>query len=183
MCKSYEIAVSPVCGSCSHPGCEKLFAFKSNMMTHVRTHRVSSKSLQCQFDGCGRQFDHVCRLKQHLREHTGYRPHACPHCIWTFTTASKLQRHLLSHTGHRQWACPHEGCGKTFTRLEHVRGHMSTHSEQRPYSCSEPGDTLRISLIFSVTADRVHDCWFPLAYLLFLAFTSWLDFISCGWLI
>jgi len=115
------------------------------MISHARKHRISSDSLQCQFDGCGRRFDHICRLRHHQRTvHMGDRPHACPEigCSWAFSTASKLQRHLLRHTGQRQWVCPHEGCGKTFSRLEHVRGHMSTHSDQRPYSCTESGERL-----------------------------------------
>ena len=43
-------------------------------MSHNRSHQ---KELKCEWAGCTKIFDKPCRLKAHMRVHTGYRPFVC----------------------------------------------------------------------------------------------------------
>ncbi|KAK3608516.1 hypothetical protein CHS0354_010370 [Potamilus streckersoni] len=130
---------------CPVDGCDKVFFSANCMGSHPRVHQQDLRELTCTFEGCGRIFDKVCRLKQHMRSHTGEKPYVCGYegCTWAFTTASKLKRHIAKHTGLRKWQC--KICGKGFMRAEHLKGHMVTHSGVKPFACPVEGCTAKFT--------------------------------------
>ncbi|KAK3101534.1 hypothetical protein FSP39_004280 [Pinctada imbricata] len=141
--KPFDMKVEIV--KCPVDGCNKTFYSQHCMGSHPRVHLHDQDYLTCKFEGCGKVFERACRLKQHMRSHTGEKPYVCYYegCGWAFTTASKLKRHQAKHTGLRKWKCQH--CGRAFMRSEHLKGHMITHSGDRPYSCPVEGCTLKFT--------------------------------------
>nr|KAG5689891.1 hypothetical protein BaRGS_023639 [Batillaria attramentaria] len=119
---------------------DPVFFSPNSMGSHARIHdKDRPQVLRCEFEGCGKEFDRLCRLKQHVRQHTGEKPYICHFegCTWAFTTASKLKRHQAKHLGLRKFQCPM--CSKGFMRAEHLKGHMVTHSGVKPFACPVEG--------------------------------------------
>lgn len=58
------------------PGCEKTFITVSALFSHNRAHFREQELFSCSFPGCSKQYDKACRLKIHLRSHTGKKPGA-----------------------------------------------------------------------------------------------------------
>lgn len=117
--------------------CGKQYYSANCIASHYRTHQYNADDFKCPFQGCGKIYDKICRLRQHIRHHTGDRPYTCPAegCKWSFMSASKLTRHMRKHTGERKFVCTEPGCGKSFMRPEHLKGHIVIHSGDKPFHC------------------------------------------------
>lgn len=123
--------------ACYYEGCQKRYYSPSALHSHSRTHLHSIDDLKCQY--CLKVFDKPCRLKAHLRSHTGVKPYKCNYegCDWAFTTSSKLNRHQAKHTQERRFVC--NLCAKAFLRSEHLKDHTIKHFLTKAFVCPYEG--------------------------------------------
>ncbi|XP_047735514.1 zinc finger protein 501-like [Hyalella azteca] len=86
---------------------------------------------------CHKSFSSRAYLHQHIRLHSGEKPHVCDECGMAFAQKCNLKMHRRIHTGERPFMCGI--CGKTFSRSSHLKGHMLRHTGDKPYSCDTCG--------------------------------------------
>lgn len=131
--KTHDRSEAPY--NCTVSGCTKSFFLLASLTAHARIHSYKETELRC--PNCNKLFEQPCRLKEHLRQHTGQKPYLCTYedCKWAFSTASKLKRHQSTHTNERKFHCTIGTCNKSFLRSEHLKEHTLTHIGQRTFQC------------------------------------------------
>jgi len=84
---------------CLHPGCDKIFQFKSEVESHSIVHQTE-KTLLCQYPGCGKSFKRSDALKNHVKtSHMNNQIFNCPLPDCDFITKKKegLHVHMTKH--------------------------------------------------------------------------------------
>ena len=80
-------------------------------------------------------------LDEHLRSHTGERPHACPVCGERFRNRSTLSRHRGKHKAGR-FQC--RECGAAYHYSSAYTAHMKTHAASEAHLCSACGESFTL---------------------------------------
>ncbi|PVD38547.1 hypothetical protein C0Q70_01163 [Pomacea canaliculata] len=100
----------------------------------IQVHESLSVRAICRCPVCNRAFRGASYMRQHMKSHTGDRPHICSICPKSFTTKDALNKHLVVHTDDRNFKCG--VCGKLFKRIGHVKEHLKIHNSDRPFACT-----------------------------------------------
>ncbi|XP_065080041.1 zinc finger protein 184-like isoform X1 [Ochlerotatus camptorhynchus] len=117
------------------PFCNKGFADKCLMTTHIRWH-TGEKPFKCEH--CGKGFCENSKLKLHLRTHTGERPYPCPYCPKSFTQSITLKIHIRIHTRETPYVC--DICDRGFTQSYSLTLHLrNQHNQVTIYRGREVG--------------------------------------------
>ncbi|XP_030031925.1 zinc finger protein 1 homolog isoform X2 [Manduca sexta] len=101
--------------------CNKGYARKNGLRSHLKIDHGFGNVLSCNW--CGKKFDAISRLRNHIVKHTKERNYHCEHCGNKFVTQAALVYHIRLHTGERPFPC--DLCGESFLsasrRMEHKR--------------------------------------------------------------
>ncbi|XP_017085133.2 zinc finger protein 347 [Drosophila eugracilis] len=84
-------------------------------------------------DVCGNMYPSQSRLTEHIKAHSGVKPHECEICGHCFAQAQQLARHMNTHTGNRPYKCSY--CPAAFADLSTRNKHHRIHTNERPYEC------------------------------------------------
>ncbi|EDW38306.1 GL12085 [Drosophila persimilis] len=84
-------------------------------------------------DMCGNMYPSQSRLTEHIKIHSGVKPHECEICGHCFAQAQQLARHMNTHTGNRPYKCSY--CPAAFADLSTRNKHHRIHTNERPYEC------------------------------------------------
>ncbi|XP_017113948.1 zinc finger and SCAN domain-containing protein 12 [Drosophila elegans] len=84
-------------------------------------------------DVCGNIYPTQARLTEHMKFHSGVKPHECEICGRGFIQNQQLVRHMNTHTGNRPYKCNY--CPAAFADRSTKTKHHRIHTKERPYEC------------------------------------------------
>ncbi|KAF4127964.1 C2H2 type zinc finger [Phytophthora infestans] len=104
-------------------------SFEANMAPDLKRMHSESGVYRCAEVGCHREFNRKYTLAEHVKTHTGERPHLCPvpTCGKRFSTSGNLSRHKRLHGYIEPLKCPVQGCICTFPSNIKLEKHMKFH--------------------------------------------------------
>ncbi|ELT92105.1 hypothetical protein CAPTEDRAFT_178127 [Capitella teleta] len=105
--------------------------------TLAEWHVQDKKEFPCEF--CGKTFQRKASRADHVRIHTGEKPHTCSICNRSFTLKNTLKMHMMRHEGIKPHTC--ETCGKQFLSRFMLNEHKRIHTGEKPFSCDICGKT------------------------------------------
>ncbi|KAJ9143735.1 Finger protein azf1 [Pleurostoma richardsiae] len=109
---------------CDVPDCNKRFAQRAQLTTHMRCHN-GERPYVCSFPGCNSSFGQHGNLKVHQRLHSGERPYACDQCHRRFAQRGNLNAHLETHKKTKRFVCKLDGCTKRFGQRGNLKAHQN----------------------------------------------------------
>ncbi|XP_034720022.1 zinc finger protein 408-like [Etheostoma cragini] len=126
---------------CEH--CGKAFARRPSLRIHRLLHcsRVvytQRPKVRCKV--CPKLLANSGSLRNHMKIHTGEKPHICQHCGKCFSQKGNLEAHLRSHNGEKPFPCSE--CDQSFSQKPDLRRHMFSHTGGG-FLCSFCGKSLR----------------------------------------
>ncbi|CAH0730888.1 unnamed protein product, partial [Brenthis ino] len=109
----------------------------------------------CMCEQCGRIFQSMALLKDHMWVHTGEKRFKCDRCEKSFTQKTNLVFHMRVHSASRPtYECPI--CGKHFAFFNNRRRHMFIHTGLKPYKCDTCGKSFTTSGEQRAHVEHVH---------------------------
>uniref|UniRef100_A0A1I8Q058 Protein krueppel n=1 Tax=Stomoxys calcitrans TaxID=35570 RepID=A0A1I8Q058_STOCA len=105
---------------------------KKSRKRFLKSGGLTEDDLKCQY--CGKQFDKMCRLREHTYVHTGEKPHECKICGKRSRTKTHYNVHMLTHSEEKRYRC--SICGQHYRTSTSLRVHERKHSDIRPYACT-----------------------------------------------
>ncbi|XP_037285892.1 uncharacterized protein LOC119178754 isoform X2 [Rhipicephalus microplus] len=100
--------------------CPSKFCKKASLSRHMQLHAAGVEMFHC--TECGKTFERIKTLRNHLKWHKMDKPHLCHLCPSRFTQKRNLYYHVMMHKGEKPHTCPI--CKKLFSRTEHLKVHM-----------------------------------------------------------
>ncbi|XP_038557389.1 oocyte zinc finger protein XlCOF6-like [Micropterus salmoides] len=126
---------------CEH--CGKAFARRPSLRIHRLLHcsrmiYTQPPKVQCAL--CPKLLANSGSLRNHMKLHTGEKPHICQHCGKCFSQKGNLECHLRIHNGEKPYPCSE--CDQSFSQKPELRRHMFSHTGGG-FLCSYCGKSLR----------------------------------------
>uniref|UniRef100_A0A671QU54 Si:ch73-347e22.4 n=2 Tax=Sinocyclocheilus anshuiensis TaxID=1608454 RepID=A0A671QU54_9TELE len=116
--------------TCAH--CGQFFERWSKLWLHQQRHRLKSRCYSC--TQCNLQFRFFSSFREHMIDHAGQRPYACPLCPKTFIHEASLHAHQCeSHKLCKSLKC--DVCSKTFSSLTNLIKHSLLHNGSTSHIC------------------------------------------------
>ncbi|XP_029317340.1 zinc finger protein 408-like isoform X2 [Cottoperca gobio] len=126
---------------CEH--CGKAFARRPSLRIHRLLHcsrMIYTQSPKVQCTVCPKLLANSGSLRNHMKLHTGEKPHICQHCGKCFSQKGNLEAHLRIHNGEKPYPCSE--CAQSFSQKPDLRRHMFSHTGGG-FLCSYCGKSLR----------------------------------------
>lgn len=128
---------------CTFSGCEASFHKKFQLRNHCNFEH-KGLSLQCDFEGCGKTFDCLSRLKHHRK--AGHVEYKCDEqecnfvCYrWSALRKHKADAHSASKAKSRgrksRTACPYVDCGRSYVDKRNLDAHIDAIHKKLVYIC------------------------------------------------
>ncbi|KAL4703496.1 hypothetical protein ACJJTC_011298 [Scirpophaga incertulas] len=109
----------------------------------------------CMCEQCGRIFQSMALLKDHMWVHTGEKRFKCSTCDKSFTQKTNLVFHMRVHSATRPtYECPL--CGKHFAFFNNRRRHMFIHTGLKPFKCETCGKSFTTAGEQRAHVEHVH---------------------------
>ncbi|XP_069384188.1 zinc finger protein 408 isoform X2 [Paralichthys olivaceus] len=125
--------------TCEH--CGKAFGRRPSLRIHRMLHcsrMTYTQHPKCTL--CPKLLANFGSLRNHMKLHTGERPHICQHCGKSFSQKGNLECHLRIHSGEKPYPCAE--CNQSFSQKPELRRHMICHTGGG-FLCSYCGKSLR----------------------------------------
>ncbi|XP_035010956.2 zinc finger protein 408 isoform X2 [Hippoglossus stenolepis] len=125
--------------ACEH--CGKAFGRRPSLRIHRLLHcsrMIYTQPPKCTL--CPKLLANFSSLRNHMKLHTGERPHVCQHCGKCFSQKGNLECHLRIHSGEKPYPCSE--CNQSFSQKPELRRHMICHTGGG-FLCSYCGKSLR----------------------------------------
>ncbi|XP_041793687.1 zinc finger protein 408 isoform X2 [Chelmon rostratus] len=126
---------------CEH--CGKAFARRPSLRIHRLLHcsrMIYTQPPKVQCSLCPKLLANSGSLRNHMKLHTGEKPHTCQHCGKSFSQKGNLECHLRIHNGEKPYPCTE--CDQSFSQKPELRRHMFSHTGGG-FLCSYCGKSLR----------------------------------------
>ncbi|KAE8277511.1 hypothetical protein D5F01_LYC24537 [Larimichthys crocea] len=126
---------------CEH--CGKAFARRPSLRIHRLLHcsrMIYTQPPKVQCTVCPKLLANSGSLRNHMKLHTGEKPHVCQHCGKCFSQKGNLECHLRIHNGEKPYPCTE--CDQSFSQKPELRRHMFSHTGGG-FLCSYCGKSLR----------------------------------------
>ena len=117
--------------------CGAVYMSEGSLALHIRLKHTKFKYF-CPYEDCKKGFNLKGeQMEQHIRTHTGERPHLCTICGQGFNSKQNLKDHVALHKGESKFVCKY--CQRQFAKGIYLKNHERTHTGERPFKCAECG--------------------------------------------
>jgi len=118
--------------TCIH--CSAICRSQKTLIAHLKVvHNDHESGLKCSCGVCGKRFQKMSSLEDHIMRHNYIKHFACMYCPKRCATKQDLDRHLRSHSGEANLVC--QICSRTFVHRKTYTNHVRKHLGQKPYRC------------------------------------------------